>query len=312
MFKQWLLRLHRWIALILSIPFAVVIVTGLILSFEPLTMGSATMAGGTTVAPAVLNAALAKHDPDGRARSIVVRAYDNTLSIGGAQRGQMTTVDLTSNERVASPGTLATLFATSRGLHEHFIFNLGWVVTASTIAMLVMILLGVLMGLPRIRNTVSGWHKGAGWFVLPLVILSPLTGLALAFGVTFTAPPARASGPSVPLSDALRLVGAQYDLSRINWIRSLGGTLAARINDNGEMRMFAVTPDGLKPFERNWPRLIHEGNWSGIVAPVLNIITSVALMVLMTTGLWIWGRRQFRQRRPRAARAQIVPSTENA
>ena len=309
MFKQWLLRLHRWIALILSIPFAVVIITGLILSFEPIVIDQ----GGAAVTSTVLNAALAKHDPDAKARSIALRAYDGTLSIGG--RDQATIVDLATNERVAAPGVLANLFGNSRRLHEHFIFDLGWVVTVSTFAMLMMILLGVLMGLPRIRNTVSGWHKGAGWFVLPLLILSPLTGLALVFGVTFSAAPPSVSGPPVAMSDALRIVGGQYDPSRITWIRPLGGTMAARINDNGEMRVFAVSQNGLTPFARNWPRLLHEGNWSRIIAPALNIIKSVALVLLLVTGLWLWGRRQFRRRHPRARRAprgQIVGSTENA
>lgn len=308
MLKFWLLRFHRWIAVILSIPFAVVIVTGLILSFEPMAMG----VNSPAVTPSSVGAALAKHDPDGRARSIVVRGYDGTLSIGGAQRGQQMTIDLARNERVAAPGALATMFGSARRMHEHFIYDLRWVVTVSTIAMLMMILLGVLMGWPRIRNTVSGWHKAAGWFVLPLLILSPLTGLALAFGITFTGPPTRAAGPPVALSEALRIVGAQYDLGQVTWIRPLGGTLAARVNDNGEMRVFAVARDGLKPFERNWPRLLHEGNWSGMIAPMLNVITSAALVILLSTGLWLWGRRQFRKRQPRPARVQIVGSTENA
>ncbi|RDV05470.1 PepSY-associated TM helix domain-containing protein [Undibacter mobilis] len=308
MLRFWLLRFHRWIALVLSIPFAVVIVTGLVLSFEPMVMG----AGSPAVTTASINAALTKHDPDGKARSIAIRAYDSTLSIGGAQRSQATIIDLASNERAAAPGMLASLFGSSRRLHENFIYDLRWVVTASTIAMLVMILLGILMGWPRIRNTVSGWHKGAGWFALPLVILSPLTGLALAFGITFATPAARPAGPAPSLSEALGIVGTQYDLSRITWVRPLGGVLAARINDNGEMRVFAVTRDGLVPFARNWPRLIHEGNWSGIVAPLLNVITSIALTILMVTGLWIWGRRQFRQRQPRERCVQIVGSTENA
>ncbi len=308
MLRQWLLRLHRWIALILSIPFAVVIVTGLILSFEPMVIGATSPA----VTPASITAALAKHDTDGKARSISIRGYDGTLSIGGAQRGQQTIIDLARNERVAAPGALATMFGTARRLHENFIYDLRWVVTVSTIGMLMMILLGVLMGWPRIRNSVSGWHKGAGWFVLPLVILSPLTGLALAFGITFTAPAARTSGPPVALSDALRIVGAQYDLAQVSWIRSLGGTLAARINDNGEMRVFSVTRDGLVPFGRNWPRLIHEGNWSGLVAPMLNVVTSVALVILLSTGLWLWGRRQLRKRQPRPARVQMVGRTEKA
>lgn len=306
MLRFWLLRFHRWIALTLSIPLAVVIVTGLILSFEPMVMGAKSPA----VTPASIGAALAKFDPEGKARSISVRGYDGTLSIGG--RGQATIVDLARNERVDAPGALANLFGASRRLHENFIYDLRWVVTASTIGMLALIALGILMGWPRIRNTVSGWHQSAAWFVLPLVILSPLTGLALAFGITFSAPVARPSGPPVPLNEALRIVGAQYDLAAVNWIRPLGPTLATRVNDNGEFRVFAVTPSGLVPFARNWPRLIHEGNWSGVTAPILNVITSMALMILMTTGLWLWARRKLRRRQPRERRVQIVGSTEKA
>jgi uncharacterized iron-regulated membrane protein len=45
---------------------------------------------------------------------------------------------------------------------------------------------------------------------------------------------------------------------------------------------------------------------------VLNVITSMALVILLTTGLWIWGRRKLRKRQPRERRVQIVGSTENA
>lgn len=306
MFRFWLLRFHRWIALTLSIPLAVVIVTGLILSFEPMVIGASSPA----VTPASIGTALAAYDPESKARSISIRGYDGTLSIGS--RDQAIVVDLATNARATTPGALATLFGTSRRLHENFIYDLRWVVTVSTIGMLAMILLGIAMGWPRIRNTVSGWHQGAAWFVMPLVILSPLTGLALAFGITFSTPAARPPSAPVSLSEALKIVGAQYDLSRITWIRPLGGALAARVNDGGELRVFAVTRDGLKPFARNWPRLIHEGNWSAVTAPVLNVITSMALAVLLATGLLLWGRRKLRKRQPRERRAQIVGSTENA
>ena len=49
-----------------------------------------------------------------------------------------------------------------------------------------------------------------------------------------------------------------------------------------------------------------------IVAPLLNVIVSAALVILLVTGLWLWGRRQLRRRQPRPARLQIVGSTENA
>ena len=292
--KTWLLRIHRWITLVFAIPLAALIVTGLILSFEPFAIDSAT----TPVTADTLTAVLAKHDPDAKARSLVVRSYARTASIGGVQRGQMTHVDLASNAKIASPGSLANVFATSRQLHEAFLINLGWLVTASTMALLVLIALGALMGWPRLRNTLAGWHKGTAWILLPLLILSPLTGLFLAFGVTFASPPPRPAPGAAPIAmaEAVRIVGATYNLAQVGWIRPLGGTLMARLNDDGEMRLFTVTRDGLLPAARNWPRLIHEGNWSRTIAATINVVISAALILLLSTGLWMWARRKFRRR----------------
>jgi uncharacterized iron-regulated membrane protein len=294
MWKPWLLRIHRWTTLVFAIPLIVLIVTGLILSFEPLVTGATT----TPITADTLAAVLTKHDPDAKARSLFVRAYDGTVSIGGAQRGQLTHVDLASNEKIAAIGFLANLFSSSRRLHEAFLFNLRWVVTASTIAMLALIALGVLMGWPRLRNTMAGWHKGTGWFLLPLLILSPLTGLFLAFGVTLSAPLPRpaAATPPITMMEAARIVAGSHNLAQVNWIRSLGGALMARLDDSGEMKLFAITRDGLKPAARNWPRLIHEGNWSRYLAPSINVVISLALVLLLSTGLWMWARRRFRRR----------------
>jgi hypothetical protein len=172
--------------------------------------------------------------------------------------------------------------------------------------MLGLILLGTLMGWPKLRNTLSGWHKGAGWLLLPLLVLSPLTGLLMAFGVTFAAPLSRPSNAApIPMVDAVRIVGASHDLAGLSWIRSRGGVLLARLDDGGEMKLFAVTAEGLVPTARNWPRLIHEGNWAAIVPALLNVVTSLTLVLLITTGVWIWARRQLRRR---LARPSVAPA----
>lgn len=308
MTKFWFLRLHRWITLLFSVPLAIVIATGLILSFEPLVFSAAK----APVTADVMAAVLAKHDVGGKARSIVIRAYAGTASIGGAQRGDMIHVDLATNERVPSPGALPNLFLTARQLHERLLIDWAWLVTASTFAMLLLFALGVAMGWPRLRNSVAGWHKGTGWILLPLLAISPITGLFLAYNVTLSTPLPRAAPNTSPLNlaQAVAIVGDRYDLAAVNWIRPLGGSLAARINDGGEMRVFAVSRIGLVPAARNWPRLIHEGNWSAYTAPAVNILISVALVLLFCTGIWMWARRKLR---PRTARAgQAVGSPENA
>lgn len=303
MLQLWLLRIHRWITLTLAIPLAVLILTGLVLSFEPMVQGSA---GPVRVTPEAIDAALSKHDPSGAARSLVIRSYAGIASIGGARRGEATHVDLVRNEAVASPGALAEFFTASRRLHETFLLDLGWLVSLSTIGLLVLIALGVSMGWPRLRNTLSGWHKGTGWFLLPLLILSPLTGLFLAFGLSFTgAGPASgtAGARPLPLREAVKQVAATHDLGRVIWIRPIGNRLLVRLHDQGEMRVFAVTSHGLVATSRNWPRLLHEGNWLGTTSALINVLISVAFAGLLTTGLVLWARRRFRRRRRQVATA---------
>jgi len=295
--KFWLLKIHRWITLVFAVPLAILIVTGLVLSFEPVATGA--VPSGRINAEAI-NAALAKHDPNGSARSLVVRAYAGTLAIGGARPGEAIHIDLASNEAVASPGAWAQFFITSRRLHETFLLDLGWLVTASTFALLMLLALGITMGWPRLRNTLAGWHKGTGWFLLPLLVISPLTGLFLAYGVTFAAPPPGPAGNApANLREAVRIVGTSYDLGRVTWIRPMRGALRARIDDGGEMRLFTVTANGLVPAARNWPRLIHEGNWFGFGSAAINIVTSLAFVLLQATGLLLWARRKLRPRNVR-------------
>ncbi|RAI37736.1 PepSY-associated TM helix domain-containing protein, partial [Rhodoplanes roseus] len=222
MSRQALLKLHRWITFVFALPLAVVLVTGLILSFEPMVAGTAP----GTVTAAQLDALIARHDPDGKARGVALRPYDGSLMLSGVRAAPIA-VDLATGQERPAVGSLAGLFGASRGLHEHLVWDLGWLVTASTIAMLVLAGLGIAMGWPRLTNTLNGWHKGMAWVTLPLVVLSPLTGLALAFGISFTGPPAAVAGPAVPLREAVRMVTAAHDPSSLLWVRQRGRALLA-------------------------------------------------------------------------------------
>jgi hypothetical protein len=79
-------------------------------------------------------------------------------------------------------------------------------------------------------------------------------------------------------------------------MRPLGGRLVARIVEGGEYTLHAVTRDGTEPLPRNWPRLLHEGNFAGAWSALMNVVTAVALIGLLVTGPWIWLRRRLRQR----------------
>lgn len=297
--KPWFLRLHRWVALIFALPLIIVLATGLVLSFEPGLVTAAIPPGALTVEK--VRAAITEHDPQGQARAMSFRAYDGTLTLSGRDGG--TVVDVATGQRVAGASALSRVLGTARGLHETLLLGAGWLVIASTVAMLVIILLGMLMGLPRINNTLSGWHKAMAWGLLPLIILSPLSGLFLALGISFTSPAPPPQGPMPKLIDAAQIIGRTHDLSNLVWLRPLGPQLAARMVDGGEYRIFAVTSDGLRPMQRNWPRLWHEGNFAGMWSAAMNVIISLAMIGLLVTGIWIWARRRISLARRKARRA---------
>lgn len=301
MIKPWLLRLHRWLTLVFALPLAVIVATGLVLSFEPMAQIGAAQPGALTAERVV--DLLQRHDPEGKARSLTFRAYEHRLSIGGVRPDDTIDVDVRTGAELTEDGTLSNLFYYSRVLHETLMLDLGWLVHVSTMAMILLMVLGIAMGWPRLANTLSGWHKGIAWGLLPLLVLSPLTGLFLAWGISFTGtPPATPAAPPVTMVEAIRQVGAAHDLTSLVWIRGRGGRLLARVVDGGEYRVFAVTRDGLVPSTRNWVRLLHEGNFAGIWSVVMNLVISIAMVALMATGLVIWARRRFRKRRPRPSR----------
>ena len=302
--KVWLLKLHRWIALAFALPLIFVIGSGLILSVEPWLVDRSVVPDSLD-APRVLEL-MQQADPAGKATSLSYRSYDGTLtmSAGRGPGAGGTTVDVATGAAVPERSALATLMGTARGIHERLAIDAGWLVTASTLAMVVLIFIGILMGIPRIRNTVAGWHKAVAWGLLPLVVLSPLTGLCLAWGITFTgglgATGTQAALPS--LTEAVQELGAEHDLSGLIFIRQQGPKLMARIDEGGEYKVYDVTKDGVTLMARNWPRLWHEGDFAGIWSALLNLVTSVALIGLLVTGVWIWLRRNLKLRAARAQR----------
>ena len=154
---------------------------------------------------------------------------------------------------------------------------------------------------------------GLAWILLPLVVLSPLTGIFLATGVTFQGPPpavTQVREAPLPLKEALKIVAQNHDLAGLIWLRPLGPRLVARVMEDGEAKAYAVTRQGAVAMPRNWPRLWHEGNFAGVWSSLMNVITSLALLGLLGTGVWMWSIRQIRRARRR--RSRLVPAESRA
>ncbi|MBS0519105.1 MAG: PepSY domain-containing protein [Proteobacteria bacterium] len=302
--KKWYLKFHRWIALTFSLPLLVVLVTGLILSVEPWLIDRAVKPG--TLTADRIEALLAQHDPQGKARMLGYRSYDHALMIG-VDRRNSTTVDVETGAALPGQSGLTAFLITCRRLHETLMLEARWLVIASTAAMLVLSVIGILMGLPRINNTLGGWHKAMAWFLLPLILLSPATALLMAMGVGtgggFGGPPgagSRGAAP-MPLMEAVRVLGDKYDLAGLLFLRQAGDRYIVRLDDGGEFRAMSVSRTGVTMLPRNWPRLWHEGNFAGLWSSLMNLVISVAMVGLLVTGVWIWLRRQIRRRARRAA-----------
>lgn len=301
--KKWLLKFHRWIALAFSLPLLVVLVTGLILSVEPWLIDRAVQPGALTADR--IEALLAQHDPQGKARLLAYRSYDHALTIG-VDRRNSTTVDVASGAVLPGPSSLTAFLITCRRLHETLMIEARWLVIASTVAMLALSVIGIFMGLPRLTNTLGGWHKGMAWFLLPLIVLSPLTALLMAMGVGtgggFGGPPGAGGrgANAMPLMEAVRALGGKHDLAGLLFMRQAGERYIVRLDEGGEFRVLTVSRTSVAVQPRNWPRLWHEGNFAGPWSSLMNLVISIAMLGLLATGLWIWLRRQVRRRARRA------------
>ena len=308
--KPILLRLHRWISFTFALPLLVVVVTGLILAFEPATESGRP---SVTVDEARIQQLLKTADPAGTATSLALRGRDDTLAVGTPRQG--VEVDLATGEvKSAGPSTLNALYSWARPMHEHLIYDAGWLVFASTVALIVVSVIGVLMGWPRFRNTLGGWHSGSAWVLLPLVILSPVTGLMLSLGLGNSGGfggPGGGAGGRVTLSEAVAMIARQHDVADLTQIRGRGGRLMARVVVGSTPVNYTISKAGLQPLQTNWPRSLHEGTWNTVWGPLANAVVAVLFIVLIATGGTIWARRTWKQRQIRAKKKTLDLQTSS-
>jgi uncharacterized iron-regulated membrane protein len=296
MWKPWVRRLHLWVVLAFALPLIAIIGSGLLLALEPAVKA---MTPPGTVTLERLQAILTAAGPEGERGALFIRGYDGTATLGG-RGGQV--FDLVT-AAPTEPGALAGAFRTARRLHETLLLDLGWLVEWSTIALLVLLPLGLLLGWPRLRHSALGWHRLAGWALLPLLVGSPLTGLFLAYGISFATPAPRLAGTPPPMAETLRLVAERHDLNGLDWVRPAGGARNIRVLDaSGTATVYRVTAAGMEPLPRNWPRLLHEGNWGGLLGSFANLVAALAMLGLLGTGIYLWARRQAMRRRARKSR----------
>ncbi|TVO66794.1 nitric oxide synthase [Denitromonas ohlonensis] len=296
-FRSVLRQLHRWIALVLTPVFVLVILSGAVLALKPVL--TAAPAASVSVSAETVAEALVKIDPRGRATGVIVSPDASTLRVtsknpvGPSGQYAMSTGELTASQ----PGP--DVFAVVLDLHKNLLLGLSIVVEIAAYAMTVLIVMGLLLGLPRLRNTLAGWHLGIGWLALPLVLLAPLTGALMALHIGGAELPPVQAGPPVALSTALTRVAEQVDGATVLSARRFRGGSALVFTAGAEgqaVRM--VQPDGSINRLTEGPGLVHElheGTWGGVWSAGISFVGALALAGLTGTGAWGWWRRRRQQ-----------------
>ncbi len=188
---------------------------------------------GSLSSPRRVQTLLAQHDPNGQARALVYRSYDGTLTMGAGAAAVLRR--FASGDVKPGPSTLATVMGTMRGLHERCSSMLaGWSSPRRGNARP----RGFRRadGLAALRQYARRLAQAMAWGLLPLTVLSPLTALLMAAGVTLRDAAASPRGPgcAVQAGPGHDIVGRDHDLSSLVWLRPQGGRVMARVVEDGE------------------------------------------------------------------------------
>jgi sulfite reductase (NADPH) flavoprotein alpha-component len=282
-----LLRIHRWLALALAPFFLLILLSGAILACKPIVEGTRTPA---SVNVSAVQATLAAVDPQNQASQLALSADGTLLTVKSRAPAVNGSFDLQTHE----PRRAAfDVFDFALRLHKSLLVGAGFIVEIATYVMVALIVIGLLLGWPTLRNTLMGWHAGLAWLALPLVLLTPVTALLMILHLGSPVAPPMARGPAVTLSSALATASRQQDLSHLSSARSLrgGAVLLQLATPTGTVTELVPRSGAIVAGGNSWVRMLHEGNWAGVWSGLINLASALILSALTLTGVLSWWRR---------------------
>jgi Sulfite reductase, alpha subunit (flavoprotein) len=307
-FKSLALSVHRWLGLILTPLFLLIIITGGLLALKPVVDDPMIKGQSAGIEASVLTSALGKADPSAMAGQISLSNDGTVMSLtSSGEAGPRGAFSTQTGEAVAAAPAAADsygpIYNTAKSLHKNLLIGAGVVVLIASFIMLAIIVVGPVLSWLNFRNSIMGWHLAAGWITLPLLILSPLTGILLYFHIDTGAPlNISPSFPPVTLTRGVEVTGQIPEVETILSARRFksGSVMIEARTETGNM---TYVVDGTQTATAiSGPGLfksIHEGTWGGAWSGLLNLATSIILAGLTITGFWSWLRR-FRQSRKRS------------
>ncbi|MES9947048.1 MAG: PepSY-associated TM helix domain-containing protein [Candidatus Thiodiazotropha sp.] len=302
--KPTLFKLHRWIGIGLAPLFLLIALSGAVLAFKPIVQQSVPDSLNAAPAAQVIKL-LERIDPEGdEVDAISIDMATNQADVRSQDPQIAGRYDLSSG--VCACGNDApirfNLFEFAEHLHKELLFGADILIQIASYLMILMMLMALLLPWPRLRNNLMGWHRGVGWFLLPMVLILPLTGVLMSLHVGMPELP-RMSQPDsrLPLADVLSRAQQTQGLDSLNMVRRFrGGSVLVSTYDKGEKQLLILTDHSVTPInpQENLVKTLHEGTWAGPLSGTINLLGASALSLLILSGSisWLKRRRRMRER----------------
>lgn len=315
--KPILFKLHRWVGIGLMPLFLIIALSGAVLALKPMLQEqpAAVAAGGVSAEQAI--ALLQQLDPLGQeVEAVTVDAQSGNLVLRSQNPDLQGSFDPADGSPVANvqAGASFDLFEFAEHLHKELLFGADILVQIASYLMLLLVIIAPLIAWPRFRNNLMGWHRAAGWLLLPLILLLPLTGVLMSLHVGMPELPRMSEpGISLPLADALEKANQTYDLSHLSMARRFkGGSVLLGTQGETGSDLLVVTDNAVTPIDPsdNWVKSLHEGTWGGAWSGALNLLGALGLTLLTVSGFISWQRRRRKRRLQQAKRRQAPAMAE--
>ncbi|WP_028113480.1 PepSY domain-containing protein [Ferrimonas kyonanensis] len=289
-----LAKLHRYLAALLALPLLLVILSGLLLALVPLLTPPATY----PVTPQQMQNTVERLQQDGPLRFAVALPDHNLVMVSYQGQKSRQFRDLTTGEPTQRPWQFQ-LLGFAKGLHKHLLIDAGWLVEASTWAMLALTLSGLFLSRPKWSNSAMGWHNSLGWYSAPLMLVVVITGLLMLYqghGPKGESP--QVNPDKLSLAEAFaRLETQPIDSMRMVRDAADGYTLAWQDPQGTRWQWHPDSESQPSQQPTRWVRVLHDGSFGGRPASLLYALLSLAALTMLISGFYNWLRR-WRMARP--------------
>ena len=282
-----LLQVHRWLALCLTPLFLLITLTGMVLAFKPILADLSASPYEGRIEVSQLTNLLQQVSPEGKVRSIERSATTGQWILSGQGEYRLSDGARVGEVEAGSDA----FFGWVKELHKDLLVDAGWVVEWATWAMLAIMVAGILLGWPRFKQTLLGWHQVLGAWLFPLALLLPLTAILMTLHVARPDLGLQRGTPPVALQQGLEQAAREHDLSDL--ISARGFKAGSVLIETGQ-EMLVVSGDQVTSIDlsANWPKMLHEGIWGGWISGVVNLLAGMLVAGLTLTGGISWLKRR--------------------